>query len=131
VVRDPRCLECGSDGRYRDTVARPLTELPVDGYPLVPKVAMPRCRCVTIDCGGTVFNQDLGEVAAPRVSTTRRCARYVLRRLMIDRTTILPIAAELGVSWHTVSTIANARNRRPDRCCRAGSAGRGAGDRGR
>jgi transposase len=53
-----------------------------------------------------VFNQDLGKLAAPRASTTRRCARYVLRRLMIDRTTISAIAAELGVSWHTVSSIA-------------------------
>jgi transposase len=53
-----------------------------------------------------VFNQDLGKLAAPRSSTTRRCARYVLRRLMIDRTTISAIAAELGVSWHTVSSIA-------------------------
>jgi transposase len=53
-----------------------------------------------------VFNQDLGKLAAPRSSTTRRCARYVLRRLMIDRTTIAAIAAELGVSWHTVSSIA-------------------------
>jgi transposase len=53
-----------------------------------------------------VFNQNLGKLAAPRASTTRRCARYVLRRLMIDRTTISAIAAELGVSWHTVSAIA-------------------------
>jgi hypothetical protein len=30
----------------------------------------------------------------------------LLRRLMIDRTTISAIAAELGVSWHTVSSIA-------------------------
>src|SRR6185437_6564250 len=48
----------------------------------------------------------LGTLAAPRASTTRRCARYVLRRLMIDRTTVSAIAAELGVSWHTVSSIA-------------------------
>jgi transposase len=53
-----------------------------------------------------VFNQDLGKLAYPRSSTTRRCARYVLRRLMIDRTTISAIAAELGVSWRTVSSIA-------------------------
>jgi transposase len=30
----------------------------------------------------------------------------VLRRLMIDPTTISAIAAELGVSWHAVSSIA-------------------------
>lgn len=68
----------------------------------------PRCRdCGRegVDCGRTVFSQDLGKLAAPRAST-RRCARYVVRRLLIDRTTISAIAAELGVSWHTVSTIA-------------------------
>jgi transposase len=106
VRRDPRCPGCGLDGRYRDTVTRPLTDLPVAGYPLVLQVAVPRYRCTTVDCGRAVFNQDLGKLAAARASTTRRCARYVLRRLLIDRTTISAIAAELGVSWHTVSTIA-------------------------
>ncbi len=106
VSHDPRCPACGRQGRYRDTVTRPLTDLPVAGCPLVLQVAVPRYRCVTPECGRAVFNQDLGKLAAPRASTTRRCARYVLRRLMIDRTTIAAIAAELGVSWHTVSSIA-------------------------
>ena len=35
VARDPRCPDCGCQGRYRDTVTRPLTDLPVAGYPLV------------------------------------------------------------------------------------------------
>jgi transposase len=106
VARDPRCPDCGRDGRYRDAVTRPLTDLPVGGYPLVLQVAVPRYRCLTPECGRAVFNQDLGKLAAPRASTTRRCARYALRRLMIDRTTIAAIAAELGASWHTVSSIA-------------------------
>lgn len=37
---------------------------------------------------------------------TRWCGRYVLRRLLIDRTTISAIAVELGVFRHTVSMIA-------------------------
>ena len=106
VTRDPRCPDCGRDGRYRDTITRPLTDLPVAGYPLVLRVAVPRYRCLTPECGRVVFNQDLGKLASPRSATTRRCTRYVLRRLMIDRTTISAIAAELGVSWHTVNTIA-------------------------
>jgi transposase len=106
VARDTRCPDCGREGRYRDTVTRPLTDLPVAGYPLVLRVAVPRYRCDSVGCGRAVFNQGLGKLAAPRSSTTRRCARYVLRRLMIDRTTISAVAAELGVSWHTVSSIA-------------------------
>ena len=101
VTRDPCCPDCGLD-----TVTRPLTDLPVAGYPLVLQVAVPRYRCLTPECGRAVFNQNLGKLAAPRTSTTRRYARYVLRRLMIDRTTISAVAAELGVSWHTVSAIA-------------------------
>ena len=42
VARDPRCPDCGREGRYRDTITRPLTDLPVAGYPLVLKVAVPR-----------------------------------------------------------------------------------------
>ena len=80
VARDARCPDCGRPGRYRDTVIRPLTDLPVAGYPLVLRVAVPRYRCTTPECGRAVFNQDLGKLAAPRSSTTRRCARYVLRR---------------------------------------------------
>jgi transposase len=106
VARDRRCPDCGREGRYRDTITRPLTDLPVAGYPLVLRVAVPRYRCLTAECGRVVFNQDLGKLASPRSATTRRCARYVLRRLMIDRTTISAIAAELGVSWHTVNAIA-------------------------
>ena len=106
VTRDPHCPDCGREGRYRDTITRPLTDLPVAGYPLVLRVAVPRYRCTSAECGRMVFNQDLGKLAAPRSATTRRCARYVLRRLMIDRTTVSAIAAELGVSWHTVNTIA-------------------------
>ena len=71
-----------------------------------PSVAIPRYRWVTASCGRVVFNQDLGKPAAARSATTRRCARYVLRRLMIDRTTVSAIAVELGISWHTVNTIA-------------------------
>ncbi len=75
VARDPRCPDCGAEGRYRDTVTRPLTDLPVAGYPLVLRVAVPRYRCLTSQCGRAVFNQDLGTLAVPRASTTRRCAR--------------------------------------------------------
>jgi hypothetical protein len=65
---------------------------------------VPRYRCTTPAYGRAVSDQDVGKLAAPRASTTRHCARYVLRRLMIDR--ISAIAAELGVSWHTVGSIA-------------------------
>jgi hypothetical protein len=44
VTRDPRCPDCGRQGRYRDAVTRPLTDPPAAGYPLVLRVAVPRYR---------------------------------------------------------------------------------------
>jgi transposase len=65
VARDSRCPGCGGEGSYRDTVTRPLTDLPAAGYPLVLQVGVPRYRCLTPECGRAVFNQDLGKLAAP------------------------------------------------------------------
>jgi transposase len=61
VARNPHCPDCGCEGRYRDTVTRSLTDLPVVGYPLVLRFAVPRYRCTAVDCGRTVFSQDLGQ----------------------------------------------------------------------
>ncbi len=102
VARDPRCPDCGRPGRYRDTVIRPLTDLPVAGYPLVLRVAVPRYRCTTPECGRAVFNQDLGKLAAPCSSTTRRCARYVW--LLHVREPADPIPMLLTASsWNTTA----------------------------
>lgn len=131
VARDPRCPDCGRQGCYRDTVTRPLTDLPMAGYPLVLQVAVPRYRCTTIECGRAMFNQDLGKLAAPRSSTTRRCARYVLRRLMIDRTTISAIARRAGCVLAYRELDRDARHRAVGGRCRPGSAGRGASNGGR
>ncbi len=67
--------DCGCDGKYRDTVTRPLTDLPVAGYLLALWGAVPRYRCTGSECGRTVISRDLGRLAAPRSSTTRRRAR--------------------------------------------------------
>ena len=57
-------------------------------------------------CRREVFAHNTSRLARPGWSTTRRCARYILRRLMIDRVTVAAVARELGLSWDTVNTIA-------------------------
>lgn len=79
VVQDPRCPDCGRDRRYRDTVTRPLTDLPVAGYPLVLRVAVPRYRCLTLECGRVVFQ------LRPDAGPDQLCRRgQILRRLRIS-----------------------------------------------
>ena len=99
VARDPRCPDCGRDGRYRDTVIRPLTDLPVAGYPLILRVAVPRYRCTTPECGRAVFNQDLGKLAAPRASTTRRPRSSAPRWPVIPAARTAAETADIATLW--------------------------------
>jgi transposase len=101
-----QCPGCGSEGVYRDTVVRKVTDMPVVGHPLRLRVRVPRYRCVNTRCDREVFAHNTSQLARPGASTTRRCARYILRRLMIDRATVAAVARELGLSWDTVNTIA-------------------------
>jgi transposase len=100
------CPGCGEEGRYRDTVIRTLTDMPVVGHPLRLRVRVLRYRCVNAACEREVFAHNTDGLARRGWSTTRRCARYILRRLMIDRMTVSAVARELGLSWDTVNTIA-------------------------
>jgi transposase len=101
-----QCPGCGAEGVYRDTVIRRVTDVPVVGHPLRLHVRVPRYRCVSASCEREVFGHNTDRLARRGWSTTRRCARYICRRLMIDRATVAAVARELGLSWDTVNTIA-------------------------
>ena len=129
VARDPRCPDCGRDGRYRDTVTRPLTDLPVAGYPLVLQVAVPRYRCLTprVWAGGVLPGP--GQAGGP-AGVHDAAVRPVCVAAVDDRP-----HDRLGDRRRAGCVLAyrqldrDARDRRPDRRSRAGSAGRGTRDR--
>jgi transposase len=102
-----RCPGCGTLGRYRDSVQRRLTDLPVSGHPLQlrVRVRVPRYRCDRPGCERVIFAHDTERLARARATTTRRCARFVLRRLVGDRATVAAVARELGC-WDTINAIA-------------------------
>jgi transposase len=101
-----RCPACGKVGTYRDSVERRLTDLPVAGHPMRLRVRVPRYRCTTAGCERVIFCHDTSQLAKTGATTTRRCARYVLGRLVADRVTVAAVARELGRSWDTINTIA-------------------------
>src|SRR5246500_708381 len=100
------CPGCGVEGVYRDTVIRRVTDVPVVGHPLRLQVRVPRYRCISTACDREVFAHNTDRLVRRGATTTRRCARYICRRLMIDRATVAAVARELGLSWDTVNTIA-------------------------
>ena len=106
VQHDPTCPKCGCNGTFRDHVDRVLVDLPVVGHPTRLRVQVPRFTCGNDDCTAVVFRQRLDGVAAPKASTTTRCARWILQRLAIDKMSISAIAKSLKVSWDTVNTAA-------------------------
>lgn len=99
------CPGCGHTGVYRDSVQRRVTDIPVAGHPLQLRVRVRRYRCLRDDCERVVFAADSSRLARPGATTTNRCARYVLRRLIVDRTSVSALARELGRSWDTVNAI--------------------------
>jgi transposase len=101
-----RCPNCNVAGVYRDSVERRVTDVPVVGHPLELRVRLPRYRCVHDGCAREVFAHDTSRLARPGASTTRRCAAFILRRLMLDKATVSAVARELGRSWDTVNSIA-------------------------
>lgn len=100
------CPMCKQPGQYRDTALRRVADVPVVGHPLRLQVRVPRYCCTVADCAREVFAHNTDRLARRGASTTRRCARYILRRLMVDRMTISAVARELGLSWDTVNAIA-------------------------
>jgi transposase len=101
-----RCPGCGLAGVYRDSIERRVSDVPVVGHPLELRVRVPRYRCVHDGCEREVFAHDTSRLARPGAATTRRCARFILRRLMLDKATVAAVARELGRSWDTVNNIA-------------------------
>jgi transposase len=101
-----RCPGCGEIGTYRDNVERRLTDLPVAGHPMQLRVRVPRFRCPAATCERVIFCHDTSRLARAGATTTGRCARYVLHRLITDRVTVAAVARELGRSWDTINTIA-------------------------
>ena len=106
VEHDPTCPGCGQPGGLRDHVERVLTDLPVVGHPTRLRVRVPRFTCGNDGCAVTIFRQRTDRVAAPKASTTRRCARWIVQRLAIDKMSVAAIAKALGLSWNTVNIVA-------------------------
>jgi len=106
VEHDPICPKCGTSGRLRDHVERILTDLPVVGHPTRLRLRVPRFICGDESCPVTIFRQGIERVAAPKASTTRRCARWILQRLAIDKMSVSAVAKSLGLGWNTVNAVA-------------------------
>lgn len=106
VEHDPICPTCGHAGQLRDHVDRVLIDLPVVGHPTRLRMRLPRFLCGNDDCSVVIFRQRTDQVAAAKASTTRRCARWIVQRLAIDKMSVAAIAKALGSSWDTVNTVA-------------------------
>jgi transposase len=91
-----RCPGCDTVGTYRDTVERRVTDVPVAGHPMLPRVKVPRYRCANTTCQREVFCHDSDRLARAGRTTTRRCATYVLGRLIADRATVAAVAPRAG-----------------------------------
>lgn len=101
----PFCPTCGAEGVLRDHVTRELTDLPVAGHPARLHVRLPRYRCTGEQCPQSIFQQRL-ECAEPGAKTTKRCTKWILQRLAIDKMSVKAVAKALGLGWDLVNRLA-------------------------
>ena len=106
VTLDPVCADCGTEGRLRDHIERKVTDLPIVGHPTRLHVRVPRFTCDNTECATRIFQQRMPDLAEPRAKTTRRCSRWILQRLAIDRTSVAAVAKALGLGWDLVNDLA-------------------------
>lgn len=88
ATADPVCPSCGAAGRLRDYIERRLVDLPVVDCPTRLHVRLPRFTCDNIGCETWIFLHRMPILATERAKTTRRCTRWNLRRLAIDRASL-------------------------------------------
>ena len=106
VSMDPICADCERPGRLRDHIERKLTDLPIVGHPTKLHVRLPRFICDNPECATRIFQQRMPQMAKPRAKTTRRCTRWILQRLAIDRTSVAAVAKALALGWDLVNDLA-------------------------
>lgn len=99
------CPTCGAEGRLRDHVVRELVDIPVVGHATRLRVRLGRFRCVHAECEQQIFQQSFA-AAEPGAKTTRRCTRWVLQRLAIDKMSIAAVARALNLGWDLVNGLA-------------------------
>jgi transposase len=99
------CPCCGAQGVLRDHVDRELVDIPMAGHVTRLVVRVPRYRCVHDQCEQKIFTQRLA-CAEPGAKTTRRCTRWILQRLAIDKMSIAAIARQVGLGWDLVNQLA-------------------------
>nr|WP_308221349.1 helix-turn-helix domain-containing protein [Gordonia alkaliphila] len=103
---DRRCPDCNMAGQPRDRVARVLTDTPAAGHPVLLHVAVPRFVCHTSDCSRSVFHARIDHIARARAVVTNRTKRWIVQRIVVDKMSVAAVAANLGIAWRTVNTIA-------------------------
>src|SRR5699024_8996255 len=105
VDKEGFCPSCGAEGRLRDHVVREPVDIPAVGHPTRLRIRLGRYRCVHDECAQRIFQQRLA-AAEPGAKTTRRCTRWILQRLAIDKMSVSAVARALNLGWDLVNRLA-------------------------
>lgn len=105
---DEWCHRCGVQGVAHDTVVRRLAHVPLGWRPTILALRVRRIRC---EGCGHIWRQDTSSAAAARSKLSRHAVLWALKSVVIDRLSIARVAANLGVSWHTVNDAVLAAGR--------------------
>lgn len=100
----PRCPHCGCEGVFRRHKIRRVVDIPCNQDQVRLELKVPVLLCVNQLCTSNTFTPAIA-AAARNVTYSTRCGEYIVGQLRSNMS-IKTIAATMGLTWHTVNTIA-------------------------
>jgi transposase len=102
--REPTgCPSCGAVARVKDRRTGTVRDLPAGGVPVVLRWCKRVFECRYSLCEKKTWTEQ-HEAIAPRMVLTDRAQRWAFEQVGHHDRAVSSVAAQLGVSWHTIMT---------------------------
>jgi transposase len=102
------CPGCGAVARVKDRRTVTVRDLPVGGTPVILRWRKRIFECRHSLCENKTWTER-HEAIAPRAVLTERARRWAFEQVGFGDRAVSALAAELGVSWHTIMTQVDSR----------------------
>ena len=114
TVQTPRqpvgCPVCGAVANVKDRRMVTVRDLPVGGTPVILRWRKRIFQCRYVLCENKTWTEQHAAIA-PRAVLTERARQWAFEQVGFHDRAVSAVAAELGVSWHTIMTQVSGRGK--------------------
>ena len=114
TVQTPRqpvgCPVCGAVAHVKDRRTVTVRDLPMGGVPVILRWRKRVFQCRYSLCENNTWTEQHTEIA-PRAVLTERARQWAFEQVGFHDRAVSAVAAELGVSWHTIMSQVRTRGK--------------------